>query len=41
MDQMDVPSNIFFSLEKKNGQRKSIHSLQSESGTLLTTVHDI
>ena len=28
-------------MEKKNGQRKSIHSLQSESGTLLTSVHDI
>ena len=41
VDQMDVPSKIFFSLEKKNGQRKSINSLQSESGTLLTSVHDI
>lgn len=41
VDQMDVPSKFFFSLEKKNGQRKCIHSLKSESGTLLTSVHDI
>lgn len=41
VDQMDVPQKKFFSLEKKNGQRKCIHSLKSEYGTLLTSVHDI
>ena len=29
---MDVPSNFFFGLEKKNGQTKIIHSLLSDTG---------
>jgi len=33
---MDAPSKFFFSLEKKNGQKKFIHALQSEEGDLLT-----
>jgi len=34
IDQMDVPSKFFFSLEKKNGQKRFIHSLFSETGFL-------
>ncbi len=36
IDQMDVPSNFFFSLEKKNGQKRVIHSLFSETGSLIS-----
>lgn len=38
---MDAPSKFFFSLEKKNGQKKFIHALQSEEGDLLTNPSDI
>ncbi len=31
---MDAPSKFFFSLESRNGQRKIIHSLRSEDGSL-------
>ncbi|KAL6473518.1 hypothetical protein MHYP_G00170790 [Metynnis hypsauchen] len=34
--QMDAPSKFFFSLERKNGQRRCIHALRSESGALLS-----
>ncbi|KAL6483834.1 hypothetical protein MHYP_G00087060 [Metynnis hypsauchen] len=34
--QMDAPSKFFFSLECKNGQRRCIHALRSESGALLS-----
>ncbi len=33
---MDVPSKFFFSLEKKNGQKRVIHSLFSETGSLIS-----
>ncbi|KAL7866182.1 hypothetical protein SRHO_G00114290 [Serrasalmus rhombeus] len=33
---MDAPSKFFFSLERKNGQRRCIHALRSESGALLS-----
>lgn len=36
VEQMDVPSKYFFSLEKKNGQKRFIHALKSQSGALLT-----
>lgn len=38
---MDAPSKFFFSLEKKNGQKKFIHALRSEAGVLLTNPLDI
>ncbi len=38
---MDVPSKFFFSLEKKNGQKRFIHSLISESGSLLSDPKEI
>lgn len=31
IDQMDAPSKYFFSLEKKNGQRRFIYALRSEN----------
>ncbi len=36
IDQMDMPSKFFFSLEKKNGQKRIIHSLFSETGSLIS-----
>lgn len=30
--QMEVPSSFFFGLEKKNGQKKVIHTLPSDTG---------
>lgn len=33
---MDVPSHLFFGLERKNGQKRFIHSLRSDTGQLLT-----
>lgn len=39
--EMDAPSNFFFSLERKNGQRKSIQCLRSEDGKVLTEISDI
>ncbi len=41
LTQMDAPSKFFFSLEKKNGQSRSIHSLRSENGQELTKTSDI
>ncbi|KAK0147956.1 Transposon TX1 uncharacterized protein [Merluccius polli] len=34
--EMDAPSSFFFGLEKKQGQRRQIHSLLSETGQELT-----
>lgn len=34
--QMDVPSHFFFGLECKNGQKRFIHSLKSNTGHILT-----
>ncbi|KAK3522500.1 hypothetical protein QTP86_016150 [Hemibagrus guttatus] len=31
-DEMDAPSKFFFSLEQKNGQKRFIHAVQTESG---------
>lgn len=39
--EMDAPSRYFFSLEKKNGQKRLIQALRSESGSLLTETPDI
>ncbi len=36
LDQMDAPSKFFFSLERKNGQKRIIHALRSEEGILLS-----
>ncbi len=41
IDQMDVPSKYFFSMEKKNGQKRFIYALHSEDGTLLSDATDI
>lgn len=41
IDQMDVPSKFFFSLEKKNGQKRFIHSLFSETGSLESDLIEI
>ncbi len=41
IDQMDAPSKYFFSLEKKNGQRRLIQALRSEDGGLLIDPTDI
>lgn len=41
VQQMDVPSKYFFGLEKKNGQKRFLHSLISETGSLLTTPQKI
>lgn len=41
VEQMDVPSKKNFSLEKKNGQKRFIHSLLSESGSLLSDSKEI
>ncbi len=41
LTQMDAPSKFFFSLEKKHGQSRYIHSLRSENGQELTKVSDI
>lgn len=39
--EMDAPTKFFFSLEKKNGQCRYIHSLRSESGQELIEAVDI
>lgn len=36
VEQMDVPSKFFFRLEKKNGQRRYVQNLCSETGVLLS-----
>ena len=33
---MDIPSHFFFGLEHKNGQKRFIHSLRSDTGQVLT-----
>ncbi|XDV33218.1 hypothetical protein PO909_003724 [Leuciscus waleckii] len=38
---MDVSSKFFFNLEKKNGQKRSIHVLRSKEGALLSDRADI
>ena len=38
---MDSLSKFFFSLEKKNGQRRQIHALRSEDGHQLTDIANI
>ena len=39
--QMDAPSQFFFSLEMKNGQKKIFHSLRAEDGSSHTTGPEI
>ena len=39
--QMDAPSQFFFGLERKNGQRKIIHSLRSADGGTITGTPEI
>lgn len=41
LQQMDVPSKFFFSLEKKYSQKRFIHSLISEIGSLLSDSKEI
>lgn len=41
VSEMDAPSKFFFSLEQKNGQKRLIQALRSESGSLLTETSDI
>lgn len=41
IDQMDAPTNFFFNLEIKNGQKRFIHRLRFESSTLLSDPIDI
>ncbi|XP_057218775.1 transmembrane channel-like protein 6b [Triplophysa rosa] len=41
LTQMDAPSKFFFSLERKNGQSRYIHSLHSEDGQGLTKTSEI
>ncbi len=41
IEQMDVPSKYFFSLEKKNGQKRFLHSLRSEAGVILSSHAEI
>ncbi len=38
---MDAPSKLFFNLEKKNGQKRFIHNLRSETGVLLSDPFEI
>lgn len=38
---MDAPSQFFFELERRNGQRKIIHSLQSSNGFLVSDSAEI
>ncbi|KAK3559931.1 hypothetical protein QTP86_028848 [Hemibagrus guttatus] len=39
--EMDAPSKFFFSLEQKNGQKRFIHAVQTESGDLLSESTEI
>lgn len=41
VNEMDAPSKYFFNLEKKNGQKRMIHNLKSETGALLSDPVDI
>ncbi|KAK5933250.1 hypothetical protein CgunFtcFv8_013745 [Champsocephalus gunnari] len=38
---MDAPSHLFFGLDRKNGQRRLMHSLRSNVGQLLQESADI
>lgn len=38
---MDAPSKFFFNLEKKNGQKRFIHTLRSETGDVLSDPFEI
>ncbi|XP_063765417.1 transposon TX1 uncharacterized 149 kDa protein [Eleginops maclovinus] len=38
---MDAPSHFFFGLERRNGQRRLMHSLRSDTGQLLQESADI
>lgn len=38
---MDVPSKFFFNMEQKNGRKKFIHAVRTESGELVTEPSDI
>ncbi|KAK3559959.1 hypothetical protein QTP86_030318 [Hemibagrus guttatus] len=38
---MDAPSKFFFSLEQKNGQKRFIHAVRTESGDLLSETTEI
>ncbi|KAK3526475.1 hypothetical protein QTP70_029653, partial [Hemibagrus guttatus] len=39
--EMDAPSKLFFSLEQKNGQKRFIHAVRTESGDLLSEATEI
>ncbi|KAI3355854.1 hypothetical protein L3Q82_004224 [Scortum barcoo] len=39
--QMDAPSQFFFGLERKNGQRKIVHSLRSSNGSAISDSSEI
>ncbi|KAK3527932.1 hypothetical protein QTP86_012209 [Hemibagrus guttatus] len=39
--EMDAPSKFFFSLEQKNGQKRFIHAVRTESGHLLSESTEI
>ncbi|KAK3569357.1 hypothetical protein QTP86_026788 [Hemibagrus guttatus] len=39
--EMDAPSKFFFSLEQKNGQKRFIHAVRTESGDLLSEPTEI
>ncbi|KAK3528317.1 hypothetical protein QTP86_031136 [Hemibagrus guttatus] len=39
--EMDAPSKFFFSLEQKNGQKRFIHAVRTESGDLLSESTEI
>ena len=39
--EMDAPSKYFFNLEQKNGRKKFIHAVRSETGELLTKPAEI
>jgi len=41
IEQMDVPSKYFCSLEKKNGQKSCLHVLRSEAGVILASHAEI
>ncbi len=41
IDQMDAPSKYLFVHERKNGQKRIIHALRSEDGTLLSNPREI
>ncbi|KAI3364562.1 hypothetical protein L3Q82_011348, partial [Scortum barcoo] len=41
ISQMDAPSQFFFGLEKKNGQKKVIHSLRSSGGSSISGSSEI